>query len=328
MQRRRGSSPIRSMVFTYLLIGACALAGLTACSSGSDGYTSATTVPYKSIRAKNERMLLVPDIEVGNAGWCVLVPKGEVGCETERLIAPILKQDWSSGGPPQVTEGSALTTSEVTAVSVNGGPRIPTRSMRGLPDGLRAVAVELPGYELKRGGRRGTRLRFTPLDAHGQRIRRRLTRLRLTAFEIPTERVVEPSRPGNGACRVEQAPALAGVVATQAVSLMRVAPVGELLAGALLPCANTTFRMEGVPIVATLLLDAAHPGREPARLPAVQQVAGHPGVVRGPVVEQGTEEGEIVARRVRGAWLAVSKGKDLQQRLALLEHLHAVVHLY
>lgn len=308
-----------------LLVGAYALAGLTACSSNSDGHTVAATVPYKSIRAKNEQVLLVPDIEMGNAGWCVFVPGRQVGCESERLIAPILKHDWSSGAPPQVTKGFALTTGEVAAVSVNGGPRIPIRSMRGLPDGLRAVAVELPGYELKSGGRRGVRLRFTPLDAQGHRIRRRLTHVRLTAFEMPTGPVAGPARPGVGACRVEQAPALAGVEATQAVTLVRVAPVRELLAGALLPCASTTFRMEGAPIVATLLLDAGHPGSEPALWPAVQQVAGRPGVVRGPVVEQGTEKGEMVARRVRGAWLAVSKSRGLQQRLVLLEHLRVRV---
>lgn len=327
MQRWRGGGLTRRMILAHLLTGACALAGLTACSSGSNGHASTATPPYQSIRAKNERMLLVPDIEVGNAGWCVLVPRKKVGCEAERLTAPILKQDWSSSAPPQVTEGTALTTSQVAAVSVDGGPRIPTRSVHGLPDGLRAVAVELPGYELKRVGRGGVRPRFTPFDARGRRIPQRLTRLRLTAFEIPSERVAEPARLRKGACLVEQAPALAGVVTPQAVSLVRVAPVGELMAGALLPCASTTFRMGGAPIVATLLVDAAHPGSEPRPLPAMQQVAGRPGIVRGPAVEQGTEEGEIVARRVRRAWLAVSKGKDLQQRLTLLEHLRGTVHL-
>jgi hypothetical protein len=318
---------MRRIVLTYHLIGACVLVGLTACSSGGDGYIVAASLPYKSIRAKSARILLVPNIKVGNAGWCVLVPGGEVSCGAERLIAPILKQSWSSSSPPQVTEGSALTTSQVAAVSVDGGPRIPTRSMGGLPDGLRAVAVELPGYELKFMRHHRRRLAFIPLDARDRRIPQRLTRLRLTAFEMPTQRVTKSAGQGSDVCRIEQLPALAGVVATQAVSLVRVAQVGELLAGALLPCVSTTFRMEGVPIVATLLLDAGHPGAEPTGLPAVQQVTGHPGVVRGPVIERGTDEGEIVARRVGGAWLAVSKGKDLQQRLVLLEHLRATIHL-
>ena len=50
-------------------------------------------------------------------------------------------------------------------MSVDGGPRIPTRSMRGLPDDLRAVAVELPGYELKLMSHRRRRVGFIPLDA-------------------------------------------------------------------------------------------------------------------------------------------------------------------
>lgn len=82
------------------------IVGLSACSSGSDGYTIAANLPYKSIRAKNEHMLLVPDIEVGSAGWCGLVPARSSSCGAAQLSIPILEQSWNSAGPPQVTEGS------------------------------------------------------------------------------------------------------------------------------------------------------------------------------------------------------------------------------
>jgi hypothetical protein len=70
-----------------------------------------------------------------------------------------------------------------------------------------------------------------------------------------------------------------------------------------------------------VLLDAAHPGSTPALLPAMQPLAGHPGVFRGPGVE-----GETIARRIPGAWLLVAKGKGLQQRLLVLSHIHVSVH--
>jgi hypothetical protein len=35
----------------------------------------------------------------------------------------------------------------------------------------------------------------------------------------------------------------------------------------------------------------------------------------------------MIARRIPGAWLVVANGENLQQRLILLEHLHATVHL-
>jgi hypothetical protein len=54
----------------------------------------------------------------------------------------------------------------------------------------------------------------------------------------------------------------------------------------------------------------------------MQPLSGHPGISQAP----GTE-GEIVARRIPGAWLAVVKGQGLAQRLTLLEHLSATVQL-
>lgn len=205
-----------------LILFACTF-GLTACSSDTDGHTVATAVPYKSIRSKNERILLAPDIEVGRAGWCVLIPGRESSCGAGRITVPILEEGWSGSAPPRATEGFALTTGEVASVSVDGGPRIPTRSERGLPYGLRAVAVELPGYELKLTRHRRRAVAFTPLTARSQRIPHRVTRLRLAAFEIPTQQVEEPAHLAMGACRIEQAPALASVVATQAVALVHMA---------------------------------------------------------------------------------------------------------
>jgi hypothetical protein len=71
-----------------------------------------------------------------------------------------------------------------------------------------------------------------------------------------------------------------------------------------------------------MLLDAAHPGATPASLLGMRLLAGHRGVFIGP----GSESGEL-ARRIPGAWLLVSQGANISQRLTLLEHPHATLHL-
>jgi hypothetical protein len=87
-------------------------------------------------------------------------------------------------------------------------------------------------------------------------------------------------------------------------------------------CVDTSYLLDGWPIEASVLLDAEHPGPSPAALPGVRPLRGHAGMFHGPGVE-----GEAVARRISGGWLVVDKGENLVQRLALLEHLRATVHV-
>ena len=86
-------------------------------------------------------------------------------------------------------------------------------------------------------------------------------------------------------------------------------------------CLRANYLLDNWPIEANVLLDAAHPGSVPALLPAMPPLARHPGVFQGP-----GGEGETVARRIPNAWLLVSKGKGLEQRLKVLEHLRATFH--
>ncbi len=90
-----------------------------------------------------------------------------------------------------------------------------------------------------------------------------------------------------------------------------------LIGEAFMTCAKTEYLLNNWPISASVLMDAARPGRAPASLPAMRAVAGHGGTFNAP-----GEEGPQVARRVRGAWLVVSNGEDQNQRLTLLAHLH------
>lgn len=300
-------------------VGTCVF-GMIACASSGNGVSVNATTLYTSVRVKDQHILLVPEIEVGAAGWCVVILDNGYTCNAGRIVAPIFEQGWSESGPPQSTEGTALTTSEVAAVSIDGSKRIPTRSEPGLPDGLRAISVELPGYRLQDKGHRSRRLRFTPLNARGERIQRRVTQVHLAAFGIPTTVVPEPTHPEVGECRIED-PSIPSLVATRSVIVSRVEPKKELLRGAMLPCASTTFESAGSSIVTTILLDAGDPGSEPGMLPAARPVSGRTGIVR----EAGAES-EVFARRIPGAWLVASRCNP-RLCIALLSGLHVSLHL-
>lgn len=43
-------------------------------------------------------------------------------------------------------------------------------------------------------------------------------------------------------------------------------------------CADTTYLLGNRPLIAGVLLDAAHPGSTPASLPAMRPLAGHLGI--------------------------------------------------
>lgn len=212
----------------------------------------------------------------------------------------------------------ALTTSEVAAVTVAGGPRIPTRREDSLPDGLRMVAIEA---RLRPGRVGGTtdRLRFTPLDSQGKRIAERLTNLRLAVFGLTTHVRPEPARPTADTCHIVQTKPVGGLSGTALTVLTQVRPQHDLLSGALMPCASQTYNaagLNGSPLMATILIDAAHPGRRPVSLPAMRSLQGHPGVFQAP-----STKGEMLGRRTPGSWLVVTGGQDVQERVALLEDL-------
>ncbi|MGC2374142.1 MAG: hypothetical protein WA484_09740 [Solirubrobacteraceae bacterium] len=104
--------------------------------------------------------------------------------------------------------------------------------------------------------------------------------------------------------------------------MTKVRPHREVYGREFVSCAYTAYLFKNWPIVAGVLLDASHPGTTPASLPAMLPLQGHPGIFQGP-----GDEGETIARRIAGAWLLVAKGQGLRQRLSLLRHLHAAVHI-
>ncbi len=301
--------PMLRLVFVILLVS-CVL-GVAACSSS--GHPSASLV------IRDKPISLVPDIEAGEVGWCV-VTRNSVGCLDGPPREPIVSESWSRSDPPPVSEGSAITISSVRAVLIDGR-RVPTRREGALPDGLRTVTVELQGPLSTTFRKQVGNARFAPLNVRGGRITER--RISRELFKLPTESVPDPAHPAAGSCRIQVSGRLTEFVAESARVVTQLTPYKSVIRGTFSSCAKTTYRVRGQQIVAAVLLDAAHPGSTPAALPAMQSLQGHHEIFRAP----GEFEGDMIARRIHGAWLVVSGPSGVQQRLALLEDLRATIHL-
>jgi hypothetical protein len=286
--------------------------------------TASSCAGSADLISESREVLLVPSLNAGWVGWCVIsVDPSFGGCPPGRSRPPILAESWSSGGPPRETDGYAVTTSQVVAVSFDGEPAIPTHAEAALPDGLRGVGLEIRGKSLLEESE--TIPRFTPLNEKGEVIPRPTEARSLPqgplGMEVPTRNLRNPGHPTSGACRIS-AEHLNGLMVGGGSVITRIAAYSGLMGQGFLSCGSTSYNLDGWPLLAGMLLNASHPGSAPPRLAAMRPLLGHPGIFEAP----GSEEEEMVARRVHGAWLVVARAK-LKQRLSLLEHLRATVHL-
>jgi hypothetical protein len=272
------------------------------------------------VGVKDQRVLLVPDINAGWIGWC-MTTSHEVGCARGRSRLPIVAETWSSSGPPSVTIGYALTTNKVHFVSVAGSRPIATRVEQGLPDGLRAVEVRIPNLNPEKE----ILPRFVPLGEDGRRIPQSQGRGSEIApgvlgADVPVVNV-DHVFPVGGVCRIDVSH-VAGMVVQEAEVVSRVVSRSGIIGQGFLSCASTSYTLNKRQLTSGLLLNASRSGATPLALPDMRPINGHTGVFQAPVAE-----GEAVARRVVGAWLVVAGGGGIGQRLAVLEHLRGTVEL-
>jgi hypothetical protein len=312
---------------------ACAAVMGSGCSHAI-GYSA-----YVSRPTPNGHVLLVPELRGGWSGWCVATgyrtaTEGSSGCgeAATTFTGPIIDEAGCEESERAI-QIYALTTSEVAAVSVYGGPPIPTRTNSTLPDGLRAAAVEVirrDGHpNIKGGGALCPRL--TPLDARGRPIRRMGRSGRPQAVGLPDRLHWEaPMRPSKGDCGLTvtrhsgEAVAIEGEVATR---IRQTRPYRGLIdsARAFLSCVDTVYIYHKEHhLTSAVLLSESHPGATPPPLPGMKPLAGRPEIFEAPGVG-----GELAARRIPGAWLVVQGGDriGLHVPLELLEDLHATLHL-
>jgi hypothetical protein len=127
----------------------------------------------------------------------------------------------------------------------------------------------------------------------------------------------KPARPPTGPCELGEhgLPALTPEWGHVAVAIVPVLDAeGELF----LSCTDTEYFLDGWPLDAAILLDAHNPGRTLAKIPGATPVTGQPDTVN---LQVGNPPGDITARRVGDAWIAVQGGRDLSQRLQVLHSL-------
>ncbi len=293
------------------------------------GESSATVVANRRAGAE---VLLLPVLRGGTAGWCVTDTPGH-GCPVSRLKAgPIIAESWIAQGSKKTAEGFALTRSDVAAVAISGSSPITTRSEPGLPQGLRAAVVKVRGAwarevttpslfgEPPHKAPEGLP-RFTPLDSAGKPLAQQDEDGVMVERELAGRGWSSPATEPPGECELRAAN-LRGLVAKAGFVVARAEPVSGLIGDPFLSCASTSYSYEGWPLVGSVLVDAESPGSRPGLLPHMRLVAGS-----SVVVDALGSNGPMVARRVPGAWLVVSGGRDEAERGRLLEHLHATLHL-
>ncbi len=320
------------LLISLAAVAILCMVGMSSCSfstrSDAKGYSPSRTDPRSDSASRppsNDEVLLVPHVEGGRAGWCLIVaPLRPGGCKQPGTSdsGPIVTETWRVESPPPTADGIALTRSEVAAVSVNGGSEIPTRAESGLPAGLRAVAVEVHGKE--HGVEPGINAPFPnliPLNAEGQPLPPPTSLPTPLSVKIPSRHWHLPAKPPDGSCKTS-ATDLAGAEAQSGTMVLRIRPSRGLIGQAFLTCVNTQYELHRWRLEAWVLLDAAHPGLSPAPLPAMKHLSGQRAIFTAPGAE-----GEMVARRVRYGWLAIGGGSGLQQRLTLLEHLSVMIQL-
>src|ERR1700691_3792611 len=117
------------------ILAACWLLLLGTASSVAGGAAPVRIVPVSGWWEAR----LSPPIQGGSVGWCIAFEfhgSRSWGCPADPMVdRPIVEEDWDGSSPPPVTDGEALTLSNVHAVSIGGGPPIPTYTRPGLPFG-------------------------------------------------------------------------------------------------------------------------------------------------------------------------------------------------
>lgn len=273
----------------------------------------------------NSQVLLLPEFQGGRVGWCMATIVGGIegssGCggpsvSTGPIFAEACQENESR------IDLFVLTASEVRAVSVGGGPQIPTHTNQTLPGGLRAAAIEV----VRDKGLPSGCLGVMPLDARGAPIVGRGKRRIRLAFTLPeTRHWTKPGLQPPGVCRLTVSKAMHEMVAYSGEVATKVKPYHGLVGRALLSCVDTIYiYQEEHHLPSAVLLSAEHPGATPPPLPGMKPLAGHLGIFEAPGLE-----GKVVARRVLGAWLVVEEedGIGLGVPVKLLERLRATIHV-
>ncbi len=281
------------------------------------------------------RVRLSPNLEGGQAGWCVMIFERSGGATGTCGPLPTAAHPLLSGSSGWTHGDRDVTTIEIAAPRVasflvNGTRRVATKPLPELPYGLRVAIIHTPLRGARAGlagrdaaVRRGIEaarfrpLSVIPLDAWGRRI-----------AESPDHGAVwfrdwnPPTAPLPGPCPLRVS-GLPGVTAEWGQVATAIRPYPAPIVGrGFLSCVDTEYYLAGRGMRASVLLDAAGPGRvAPAAIPGLRPIPQ----VRG--LYNSTSgyglDGPMTAKREGNAWIVVAGGgRDAEEaRIRLLRHL-------
>jgi hypothetical protein len=266
---------------------------------------------------------LSPNLEGGQAGWCVTILEASGG--SDGTCGPL-----PTAGHPLVTDGSGwtrgdrdVTTTEITAPRVayflvNGTRRVATKALPGLPYGLRVAIIHTLLH--RSAGRPAIRAGLptvVPLDARGKPIRESSDHGAVWFRDWN-----RPAAPLAGPCRLRVS-GLAGVTAEWGQVATAIRPYPARIVGrGFLSCIDTEYYVPGRGMRAAVLLDAADPGRTaPAAIPGLLPIPQARGLYNG--AGDYAFRGPVTAKRAGDAWVLVAGGghNAEEARIRLLRHL-------
>jgi hypothetical protein len=322
-QRRRRKRTACALLCAGLIAGVVwsSSGGARSSQTPSAGPGSARAVLDAGSHRPGFNVRLVPMLNVvGMAGWCEVIEEhgitrgsacGGIATASQPFLQILGSSEGGCPGPPWRSPGCrrpttetqiAVTDPQITAILVDGHTLVKTAPLPGLPYGLRGARVV---------SRVGAKLQA--LNALGLLVPQTWSQ---QPHQATVQRWRYPSRPSRAACQL-QARGLRGlgVIGGQVATTVRPF-AGQLIGRAFLPCAATEYVLQGVPLQASVALDAAQPGAPPADLPSFHAVRGEPGIFAG---------GSLTAMRSGNAWIVAEQGRDVRQRILALRHLSATV---
>lgn len=344
--RRRSRLLIVFVVLALAGGSAYAAIALTHRSAPLSGAAPSLPFPWRhSLAGWRYDIELAPTAEAGKVGWCegtfyLRDGKGPGG----------FGQSSCPGSPPTVDEPlfaqagttgpgiwDVLTAPNVAAVRIAGVGTILTRPDPRLPYGYRAAVIDLPR------ALPGAGPKLTALDAAGHAIAGPSTH-ETAEPAMPTRRW-RAGEPVRGSCSIHARPG-SGVQAREGTVVTRIIPAHGIVGHAFFTCINAQVSIRtatAFPLLAALMLDAAHPGRTLAPLPDMHAVPGQPGILErqspfprtrrhrrnrhpepGPPGEVPDSPFQgLTARRIGNAWLVVEGGSSLAERIHALRALTA-----
>jgi hypothetical protein len=273
---------------------------------------------------------LSPNLEGGQAGWCVTILEKSGASSGTCGPLPTVGHPLLTGTSGWTHGDNDITTIEIAAPRVayflvNGTRRVATKTLPGLPYGLRVAIIHTP--------LRGSADRLATAD-----------RLAAAAFRAPTivplDALGKPitesrdygavwfrdwNRPApqlKGPCQLHVS-GLRSVTAEwgQVATAIRPYP-GQIIGRGFLSCLDTEYYIPGRGMRAAVLLDAANPGASaPAAIQGLEPIPQVPGLYNG--AGSLSSRGPITAKREGNAWIVVAGGgRDAEEaRIRLLRHL-------